>query len=81
MDAPEDIDIAVFTSSSSVDHFLKRAKLPDGCKIASIGPITAKTLAEHGKNVDIEAAEHTIPGLVTAIEKYVDEQKNRNDKK
>jgi uroporphyrinogen III methyltransferase / synthase len=79
VDAPDDIDIAVFTSSSTVDHFLKRAKLPEGCKIASIGPITADTLSEHGKKVDIEAKEHTIPGLVTAIEKYVNENKNGNN--
>lgn len=67
---PENVDLAVFTSSSSVDHFLKRAKLPAGCRTACIGPITAATLREHGLNVDIESAEHTIPGLVDAVLKY-----------
>jgi uroporphyrinogen III methyltransferase/synthase len=74
-DVPEQVEIAVFTSSSTVDHFLKRARLPDGCKVASIGPVTADTLREHGLSVDIEAEEHTIPGLVHAIEKHVEKSK------
>jgi len=64
---PDDVDIAIFTSSSTVDHFVKRARLPEGCKIASIGPITSETLREHGLQVDVEAEEHTVPGLVKAI--------------
>jgi uroporphyrinogen III methyltransferase/synthase len=75
-DAPDDIDIALFTSSSTVTHFFKRAKLSEGCKIASIGPITADTLRDHGHPVDIEAQEHTVPGLVRAIETHIE---NRGD--
>jgi uroporphyrinogen III methyltransferase/synthase len=71
LDVPGDIDIALFTSSSTVAHFLKRAKLPSSCSIGCIGPITASTLLEHGMQVDIEASEHTIPGMVLAIEEYV----------
>ncbi len=71
MEVPEYVDIAVFTSSSTVDHFLKRARIPRGCRTACIGPITARTLEEHGIQADIEAADHTIPGVVKAIEKYV----------
>ncbi|HUT53625.1 MAG TPA: uroporphyrinogen-III C-methyltransferase [bacterium] len=70
IEVPDNVDIAVFTSSSTVDHFLKRATLPAGCKIACIGPITAQTLSEHGLTADIESKEHTIPGLVAAIEEY-----------
>lgn len=70
IEVPENVDIAVFTSSSTVDHFLKRARLPESCKVASIGPITAATLREHGLTVDIEAPEHTIPGLAAAIEAF-----------
>ena len=33
LDVPEDVDMALFTSSSTVEHFLKRAKLPAGCKL------------------------------------------------
>lgn len=70
----ERVDVAVFTSSSAVDHFLKRVNLPAGCRVASIGPITTRTLGEHGLNVDAEAEEHTIPGLVRAIEELVKSQ-------
>ncbi len=70
IEVPEHVDIAVFTSSSTVDHFLKRAKLPETCKVACIGPVTAQTIREHGLGVDIESREHTIPGLVAAIEEY-----------
>lgn len=80
-EVPEGVEIAVFTSSSTVDHFLKRARLPAGCRTASIGPITAATLREHGLEVDIEAEEHTIPGLISAIEKYAASHKGRKDKK
>jgi uroporphyrinogen III methyltransferase / synthase len=70
IDVPESVDLAVFTSSSTVEHFLKRARLPAGCKVASIGPITASTLRDHCLAVDVESEEHTIPGLVRAITEY-----------
>ena len=38
-----------------------------GVAIASIGPITSETLRKLGLNVDIEAKESTIPGLVAAL--------------
>ena len=67
----EGADVITFTSSSTVDHFLDlKVPLPEGIKIASIGPITSTTLKNHGLRVDIEAKEHTIPGLVSAIEKH-----------
>jgi uroporphyrinogen III methyltransferase/synthase len=71
LDAPDDVDMVLFTSSSTVDHFLKRAKLPAGCKVGCIGPITAGTLKKYGHAVDIEARVHTIQGLAAAIEAYV----------
>ena len=67
----EGADVITFTSSSTVEHFLDlKVPLPEGIKIASIGPITSATLKNHGLRIDIEAKEHTIPGLVSAIEKY-----------
>jgi uroporphyrinogen III methyltransferase / synthase len=39
-------------------------------KVASIGPVTSKKLAELGVKVDIEAPEHTFDGLIAAIEQY-----------
>jgi len=39
-------------------------------KVASIGPVTSKKLAELGVKVDIEASEHTFDGLIAAIEQH-----------
>jgi uroporphyrinogen-III synthase len=39
-------------------------------QIASIGPITSKTAADHGLKVAIEARRHDIEGLVEAIRKF-----------
>ena len=67
----EGADVITFTSGSTVEHFLAlKLPLPKETKIASIGPITSQTLKKHGLNVDIEAKENTIPGLVAAIEKH-----------
>ena len=41
-----------------------------GAKVASIGPVTSKKLAELGVKADIEASEHTFDGLLAAIEQY-----------
>jgi len=38
--------------------------------IACIGPITADTARELGLPVDVEAAEHTVPGLVAALREH-----------
>lgn len=67
----EGADVITFTSSSTVEHFLElNLPLPEGVKIASIGPITSETLTKHGLKIDIEATEHSIPGLVKAIQKF-----------
>jgi uroporphyrinogen III methyltransferase/synthase len=41
--------------------------LPEGLKTASIGPVTSRTMREHGLSVDVEAARHDIAGLVDAV--------------
>ncbi len=67
----EGADVITFTSSSTVDCFFALGlELPKGVKIASIGPITSDTLKKRGLKIDIEAKEHSIPGLVKAIEKH-----------
>jgi uroporphyrinogen III methyltransferase/synthase len=69
-------DVITFTSSSTASNFGKLAgelQVPDllrGVTIASIGPITSKTVATLGLVVTIEAKESTIPALVRAIEGY-----------
>src|SRR5215469_11260868 len=65
--------IVTFTSSSTVKNFMEllnggpQPTLLDGIQNASIGPVTSATLREVRLPVDIEAAEFTIPGLVSAI--------------
>ena len=36
-------------------------------KIASIGPITTKAIEDEGFNVDYQACEYTIDGIIKAI--------------
>jgi uroporphyrinogen III methyltransferase / synthase len=67
----EGADVITFTSSSTVENFLAlKVGLPANLKIASIGPITSKTIREAGLNVDIEARTHDVPGLIEAIRKF-----------
>jgi len=76
------LDILTFTSSSTVRHFVQwLADWAPGAavspivlvahnpqlKIACIGPITSQTARELGLDVQIEASEYTIDGLVEAI--------------
>jgi len=64
----EGADLITFTSASTVDGFLDLGlDIPDETRIATIGPITSETVVENGYDVDIEAEEHTIDGLVNAI--------------
>jgi uroporphyrinogen III methyltransferase/synthase len=66
------IDLITFTSSSTVRNFVELIGTEIGeAIIASIGPITSATARELGLPVHVEAAEHTIPGLVSAIEGYL----------
>jgi uroporphyrinogen III methyltransferase/synthase len=66
------IDWITFTSPFSVRVFFE--KIPtevvnsSDVKVASIGPVTSKQLEELGVKVDVEPAEHTIDGLLEAIE-------------
>ncbi len=64
----EGVDWLTFASSSAVHNFMAMGmKLPAGCRIASIGPVTTATLAEYGLTPHAEAQKHDIPGLVQAI--------------
>jgi uroporphyrinogen-III synthase len=69
----EGIDVATFTSSSTVVNLYK---LLDGdltglseATVACIGPVTAATAGEMGLHVDIVAEDHTIDGLIAALVK------------
>ena len=68
-----EIDVVTFTSSSTVENFIKlvgkstAAGLSGKTLVASIGPITADTAEKHGLKTDILAEEYTIEGLTEAI--------------
>ena len=69
-----EIDVITFASSSTVANLVA---LLDGdiesinkAKVACIGPATAAAAEKAGIRIDIMAQEHTIPGLVAAIEAY-----------
>jgi uroporphyrinogen III methyltransferase/synthase len=69
--AKEGADLITFTSSSTVENFMAlKLPWPAGLKTASIGPVTSKTMLEHGLKVDIEATQYDIPGLLAAIRKF-----------
>ena len=64
-----DVDAITFTSSSTVDNLcdlLGEAPDPQPM-VVSIGPATSETTTGRGLRVDIEAADHTIDGVVTAL--------------
>lgn len=74
-----EIDWLTFTSPSCVRAFFEQIR-PDlvksgSVKVASIGPVTSAQLERLGVRIDTRAAEHTIDGLLDAIEEC--ERQNR----
>jgi len=66
--AEDGADLITFTSSSTVENFLALGlPWPKGMRIATIGPITSKTVRDQGLKVDVEAHRHDIDGLVRVI--------------
>ena len=64
-------DGVVFTSSSTVNRMVAEVgadALPP--LVASIGPATSATAAGHGLEITVEAAEHTIGGVVAALVRH-----------
>jgi uroporphyrinogen III methyltransferase/synthase len=63
------VDAITFTSSSTVDNLCDvLGTVPDPQPVVvSIGPATSATVRARGLRVDIEATEHTIDGVVTAL--------------
>jgi uroporphyrinogen III methyltransferase/synthase len=81
------IDVITFTSSSTVENFVRLLEGEDpvpilrGVTIACIGPITARTAIDIGLQVDIVSAEFTIPGLVAAIVRFYESAETRVQKR
>jgi uroporphyrinogen III methyltransferase / synthase len=62
-------DYVTFTSSSTVRNFLETTggRLPEGTRVASIGPVTSATLRDAGFEAHVEAGRHDPEGLVEAL--------------
>jgi uroporphyrinogen-III synthase/uroporphyrinogen III methyltransferase/synthase len=72
-----DLDVATFTSSTSVTHLAEVARVAGvawplaGVPAVSIGPITSQTLRELGWPPADEADPSDIPGLIAAVERVL----------
>jgi uroporphyrinogen III methyltransferase/synthase len=70
------IDWLTFASPSSVDGFFEQiggeVVNSGNVRVASIGPVTSKRLRELGIKEDVTAEEHTLDGLLDAIEEVED---------
>lgn len=67
-DALATAEVVTFTSASSVRNLVAAAGVDAiPAVIAAIGPITADQVRSEGLSVDVEAAVHTIDGLVDAL--------------
>jgi uroporphyrinogen-III synthase len=67
------VDVATFTSPSTVENFFallgaRAVAVLGGAYIACIGPVTASAARAMGLTVHLEPAEHSIPGLVAALD-------------
>jgi uroporphyrinogen III methyltransferase/synthase len=63
--------VVTFTSPSTVHNFVELVGLDAMPRtVACIGPITAEACRQHGIAVHVEAAVHTVPGLVDALVAY-----------
>jgi len=85
--ADGEIDVATFTSSSTVSNFARLFKkgelagLMDGVKVACIGPVTAATAEGFGLGVDICAETYTMAGLADAMAEYYTDSGTKNHSK
>jgi len=69
------IDVAMFTSSSTVSAVVEALgaeapRLLAATTVASIGPITSRTLADYGIAVNVVASEFTVEGVLDALERW-----------
>jgi uroporphyrinogen III methyltransferase/synthase len=67
--AAQDADYVTFTSSSTVTNLTEALgdRFPSNARIVSIGPVTSETAKAAGLEVDVEAEQHDIDGLLTAL--------------
>ncbi|WP_066365855.1 uroporphyrinogen-III synthase [Neobacillus fumarioli] len=75
------LDILLFTSSSTVDHFMEvvkeyelRDQLAD-CIIGCIGPVTMQRLLEYDLPVHVYPKEYTVAGMMKSMADYLEKHK------
>jgi len=69
------VDVLTFTSPSTVTNFLEIMgpdflPLPEGIRVACIGPVTAAAAEKAGLPVDILQETYTVPGLVESLKTF-----------
>ena len=74
------LDCVTFGSSSTVENFLSlipadELRAHPEVKLAAIGPVTAKTLADNGLPCHIQPEAYTIPALVEALKAHYSPQR------
>ncbi len=69
-------DYVSFTSTSTVRYLLEAlgGRLPEGPRVATIGPVTTATARELGLRVHVEAERHDLEGLTEALVADASEQ-------
>jgi uroporphyrinogen III methyltransferase/synthase len=69
IEAAQAADYVTFTSSSTVTNLTEALgeRFPTGARNVSIGPVTSDTAKAAGLEVDVEAEQHDIDGLVQAL--------------
>jgi uroporphyrinogen III methyltransferase/synthase len=77
------IDIITFTSASTVNSLLailgSKWEVLKSARLACIGPNTAAALGQKRLKASIVAKEHTMPGLISAIEEYYQKRGKENE--
>ncbi|MDP9134412.1 MAG: uroporphyrinogen-III C-methyltransferase, partial [Actinomycetota bacterium] len=68
LEAARKADYVTFTSSSTVGNFLDVVgEFPSDARVISIGPVTSESARAAGLDVQAEAEDHDIDGLVAAL--------------
>jgi uroporphyrinogen-III synthase len=76
--AEDEIDILMFTSPSTVDHFMsvvKEYQLEshiERCVISCIGPVTEKKLRAFGLPVHVSPTEYTVKEMIVSTIEYLE---------
>lgn len=79
----DELDILLFTSSSTVDHFMEVIKVNhleshlSHCLIGCIGPATEKTIKSYGLAVHASPKVYTVEEMITSMNEYINGNNRR----